>query len=95
MREKRGTMGLRDTVLEILLGIFPILGILVPTFVAFRRKMNDEKYQSGGIDGTGLMLAGMHGFLWGMIGLLFTALIMKLLELRGIPVMQYVRRFWE
>ena len=84
-----------DKVLEILLGIFPILGIMLPTFVAFHRKLRDEKYQSGGVSFEGLLLAGLHGFIWGAVGFLFVVLIIKLLEARGIPATEYIRRFWQ
>lgn len=86
---------MRDQVLEFLLGIFPILGIAVPSLIAFKRKLSDEKYQTGGISGHSLLLAGFHGFLWGTVAFIFVLTIIKLLELRGIPATNYIRRFWE
>lgn len=87
-------INMRDKVLELLLGVFPLLGIMLPTFLGFKRKLDSEKYQSGGLGLHEVLMASLYGFVWFVVALLFVVLIIKLLEVKGIPATEYIRRFW-
>lgn len=85
---------MREKLLEFLLGLFPLLGVAVPSLLAFKRRLESERYQSGGIGLYEATMASLSGLIWAFIGFLFVALIIKLLELKGIPATDYIRRFW-